>query len=358
MEALREMSSSDRGESHPTLAIVILNYRTASLVEDCLAALAPQMAQRTDRQVIVVDNASGDGSIDAIQQAIADHDWSAWAKAVEARHNRGFAAGNNLGVQQAPEADYVLLFNSDTLARAGALDAMVQRMEREPTIGMLGPRLEWPNATPQISAFRFRNPGSELIAAARTGPVTRWLSRYDVVAPIPSTLSEREWVSYAAVMLRRRMLEDVGMLDSGYFMYFEDIDHCRRAKAKGWRVVYDPEPRVVHLRGGSSSVKSSAAARARRPRYYYESRSRYFRKFYGRPGLWATNMLWHLGRGVSKTRELLGRPCTVCVAEWRDIWIHALKPRPARHEAAPVSEPAADIEEGSTAKTHRASEAL
>jgi GT2 family glycosyltransferase len=134
------------------------------------------------------------------------------------------------------------------------------------------------------------------------------------------------------------MLEQIGLLDDGYFMYFEDIDHCRRARLCGWQVAHDPEPRVVHLRGGSSSVKSAGAARSRRPRYYYASRSRYFRKFYGRRGLWFTNGLWHLGRAVSKTRELLGRPSTICQAEWRDIWIDALKPRPPI--ARPASQPA------------------
>jgi len=309
--------------------IVILNFRTAQLVLDCLTSLKPAVQARSDRAVWVVDNESGDGSADTISDAIASKGCSDWVTLARAERNAGFGAGNNIGIQSSEQQSgsaYVLLLNSDTLVRPGAIDAMVHRMEAEPDIGMLGPCLEWPDGTPQTSAFRYRSPISEFIAAAGTGPITKALRRWDVSRGIPQRCCDVAWVSYAAVMLRRRMLEQIGLLDDGYFMYFEDIDHCRRAKQAGWRVVYDPEPRVVHLRGGSSNVKSASAARQRRPRYFYESRNRYFKKFYGRGGLVLTNLLWHAGRLVSKTREFFGRPRYACDSEWWDNWTDALTP--------------------------------
>jgi GT2 family glycosyltransferase len=305
---------------------VILNYQTPEMVKECLTPLTADQ-ECFFAGATVVDNASGDGSAEQIRRAITEQGASSWAQVIEATYNGGFAAGNNIGLQVAAQqfgSDYVLLLNSDTLVRPGAIDAMVERMAAEPDIGILGPRLEWRDGSPQISAFRYRNPVSELIAGAATRPITAALSRFVVAPDVSDRYCEADWVSYAAVMLRREMLEQVGLLDDGYFMYFEDIDHCRRAKQAGWRVVYDPRPRVVHLRGGSSTVKSASAARQRRPRYYYASRARYFKKFYGRAGFLLTNVLWHAGRLVSKAREVFGRPRHVCDKEWCDNWTEAL----------------------------------
>ena len=100
--------------------------------------------------------------------------------------------------------------------------------------------------------------------------------------PISDQPQGTPWISFACVMVRRQVIDQIGLLDDGYFMYVEDTDYCRRARAAGWEIWYWPASRVVHLRGGSSPVKSLTAKRGRRPRYYYASRSRYLAKFYGR----------------------------------------------------------------------------
>ena len=139
---------------------------------------------------------------------------------------------------------------------------------------------------------------------------------------------EPEWVSFACVLIREKVITDIGHLDDGFFMYFEDIDFARRARRAGWNVRYEPAARVVHLRGGSSPVKESKARRDRVPRYYYASRSRYFAKWYGgRLGIMLANTCWMGGRFVSWLMELLRRREPFhCAHEGRDNWINWLNP--------------------------------
>jgi len=133
------------------------------------------------------------------------------------------------------------------------------------------------------------------------------------------------------VLIRREVFDRIGLLDEGYFMYFDDMDFCRRAWQAGFTTLYWPRARVVHLRGGSGPVKQLTAERRRPPRYWYASRSRYYAKFYGRTGLWLANFCWYAGRVISLVREAfrLKQPHTY-ERQWLDIWTNALNPlRPA-----------------------------
>jgi serine O-acetyltransferase len=151
------------------------------------------------------------------------------------------------------------------------------------------------------------------------------------------------------------VIEQVGLLDEGYFMYFEDIDYCLRVRAAGWKVLYWPQARVVHLKGSSSLVTAESEERRRAPRYYYEARARYFARWYGRRGLFLANGLWHLGRCISLPRELIGNaPPRLREREAIDIWTSALQPlrasgaraktdrRAALRERPPLAQPRHD----------------
>ena len=174
-------------------------------------------------------------------------------------------------------------------------------------------------------------PLAELVRGANSGPVTRLMRRFDPALPPTTEPMEPDWVGFASVLVRREVFDVVGLLDEGYFMYFEDVDFCRRARRAGWKILYWPQAKVVHLGGGTSRVTEPTRMQRRAPRYYYEARARYFAKFYGRPGLWLANGLWHLGRAVSVTRELFGRQVSHREHEGVDIWNNALDPlRPRR----------------------------
>jgi N-acetylglucosaminyl-diphospho-decaprenol L-rhamnosyltransferase len=307
------------------LVISIINYRTPSLIVDCLSSLQSQVEIDRDL-VVVVDNASGDDSIEQIQKAITENHWESWVKLLPSPVNGGFSAGHNL-VLQGFTAQAYLILGSDTLVRPGAIAALLDAMQTHPEAGFIGPRLEWPDATPQISCFRYRSPIEELIGSACTGPVTKLLKNYEVILPVSDTPIEPQWLSFACVLLRREVIEQIGPMDEGYFMYFEDIDYSRRAQSAGWKMLYWPQARVVHLKGGSGPVQASVAARKRPPAYLYASRSRYFTKFYGPIGLWMANACWLTGRSISLARELVGnkQPHT-CDKQAQDIWMNWRNP--------------------------------
>lgn len=296
------------------LAVIVLNYRTPGMVVDCLASLDGQISPPNQR-VVVVDNCSGDDSADRIEAAISERGWGAWAEVVRSATNGGFAAGNNVGIRHVDAACYLLL-NSDTIVREGAVETMMRTLQEHPGVSLLGPRLEWPDGQHQISTFRYRTPISELMYGSGLGLLFRIFPKHEVARELHEWTVGIDWVSFACVAIRREVVESIGLLDEGYFMYFEDMDYCRRATGAGFEIAYQPGARVVHLRGGSSPVKEATRQRKRRPMYFSNARSRYFRSFYGLPGHVVANLLWTLGWCIGLLR---GRSGAV-EKEWRDIW--------------------------------------
>lgn len=309
-----------------TLCIVIVNYRTPQLTIDCLESLFPEMKNLPSTKVVVVDNNSADDSVSLIQNAIASNNWQDWILLISSPVNGGFSYGNNLGIKAVTANNYLLL-NSDTIVRNGAVQALLSALEKYPQAGIISPRLEWLDETPQISCFRDRSPINELINAAKTSFITKILNEYDVPLPVSNQVMEVEWTSFACVLIRKEIIDKIGLMDENYFMYFDDIDYCRRTRELGWQIIHYPFARVVHLRGGSGSVKQDIATHKRPPAYLYASRSRYFAKFYGIFGLWLANLLWLAGRSISLVREIIEKkPPQTCELEARDIWLNWYNP--------------------------------
>ena len=303
------------------LAVVILNYKTPQLVIDCLHSLKNEIDPAQD-YVVVVDNCSPDDSAEIIQTTLTQNNWH-WCSLIQPPNNAGFSAGNNFGMQSVAAEAY-LLVNSDTIIRPNAITHLLDALEKHPEAGIISPRLEWPDTTPQISCFRDISPASQIINAAQTGPITKILKSFDIPIDVSDTPMQPDWTSFAAVLLRGTAVQQIGWMDEGYFMYFEDCDYCRRARNAGWQILHWPTARIVHLRGGSSNVKAATKARKRRPAYWYEARSRYFAKFYGgAAGLWVANLAWHSGQAVARLREVVGnKEPHHCDYEGRDIWLN------------------------------------
>jgi len=319
----------------PKIAIVVINYRTAQMTLDCLASLEPEVRRLPGSHVVLVDSASGDGSAETFERERSAREWNSWLSNIRLAENRGFSAGNNAGIacaDQLARFDAYLLLNSDTLVRTGALETLGAVLERDASVGLVGPRLEWRNGGLQVSCFRKISPISELLAAAKTGPITRLFSRSEVAIfdPPPGTetsvraddrRSEIDWISFACVLIRRDVVSQIGPMDDGFFMYFEDVDYCLRARQAGWRIAYAPSAHVVHLRGGRTRESFAVEELRRRPAYYYRSRARYLAKYYGRTGPWRANLCWHIGRSVSLAREAVGNKARhTSFREGTDIW--------------------------------------
>ncbi len=313
-------------EINHQLCVVIINYKTPKLVLDCLESLLPELTD-IDAKVVVIDNASNDGSIKVIQNWVDKKFASDQIELIESEDNTGFSGGNNRGISYI-NAEYYLLLNSDTLVRKDAISLLLNAAEKNKTIGLVGPRLEWPDGTTQESCFRFHTPISELILSANTGPITKLLQNFKVPYEVSDKASFYDWISFACVLVKSEVFKEIGLMDDGYFMYFEDVAFAYHAKQAGWKVLNVPNAHIVHLRGGSSPVKSQAKLRKRLPRYYYESRTRYFYQVYGQLGLLMANIFWTLGYGVSTLRSLLSssfKP-NISAYQWLDIWTNFFNP--------------------------------
>lgn len=307
------------------LSIVVVNFRTPKFVIDCLKTLLPEL-DGLDARVVIVDNHSADDSPKTIQAWLAQHDVTGKVLFVQSGHNSGFSGGNNIGIKSCNARHYLLL-NSDTLIRPGAIRIILDTAMRFPEAGLISPRLEWPDSAGQESCFKFPTPFSELIEASQTGLVAQCFERYNVAMPVQTQITQPQWTSFACVLVRDEVFHQVGLLDDGYFMYFEDVEFCHRARKAGWGIVHNPAARVIHLCGGSSPVKEQTRLKKRLPKYFYESRTRYFYQTLGWLGLTVANLLWWLGRIVSGTRQLLGRSDKAAIErQWLDIWTNWRNP--------------------------------
>jgi hypothetical protein len=291
------------------LLIVIINYRTGDLTIDCLRSLRDQVRNLPGVRVVVSDNASGDGSLEQIETAIRTEGWSDWVSTMPLPRNGGFAYGNNEPIRAAMRSsdppEYLFILNPDTIVRPGAIATMLDFMDRHPAVGIAGTRLEDPDGRPQSSAFRFPSIFGEIDLALRLGWMSRILRRHVVAPPPRDTPHQCDWVAAASMMIRRQMIEQVGLMDEKFFMYFEETDFCRRARKKGWSCWHVPSARIVHFVGKSSGVTDPTQTHRRRPRYWFESRHHYFVKNHGELYAALTDaafaicfLLWRLRRKI------------------------------------------------------------
>ncbi|MBA2301145.1 MAG: glycosyltransferase family 2 protein [Acidobacteria bacterium] len=248
----------------PRLSIVIVNFNGAGHLESCLRSLTTSPPQ-TAAEIVVVDNASPDGS-GAIVQAFPA------ARLLQLPHNVGFSAGNNAGIR-ATAGELVLLLNNDTVVPPGAIDRLAARLEADPAAAIAGPRLVDGQGDAELSFGPMISPLGELrqkvvtaLYARRFPPVSSWVER--------TTRRERyvDWVSGACLLVRRAIAVDAGLLDERFFLYTEDVDFCASVRARGWKVLFTPAAEIVHLRGRSraTAARQTSAAYRRSHLAFYE----------------------------------------------------------------------------------------
>jgi GT2 family glycosyltransferase len=255
-----------------TLDVVVVSYRSRELLRDCLTALYEHATQPA-MQVYVVDNASSDGSLEMVREEFPE------AEAIAAGGNLGFGRATNLGIRTG-KGDYVLTLNPDTRATSGALDRLVAVLDNRPEVAAAGPRLELPDGGVDHAAARafptVLGTLGHFTGLARRGRVPASLALY---RSVPEASGPVDLVSGACMLLRRSALDEVGVFDEGYWMYMEDIDLCYRLAQAGWKTWYEPEARVVHLKGGTVGGQRSA----RLVYSFHRGMARFYRKHYA-PG--------------------------------------------------------------------------
>ncbi|MEX0742257.1 MAG: glycosyltransferase family 2 protein, partial [Phycisphaeraceae bacterium] len=198
-------------------------------------------------------------------------------------------------------ADFYLLLNPDTLVRPGAFTALLTFMAEHPDVGVAGSLLEFPDGSPQPTLHRAPTPWRALDDGARIGVLSRVLGNRCFPIIAENGTQPCEWVSGASMMVRRQVFEQVGLLDEGYFLYFDEVDFCMRVQKADWKIFCVVESRVMHLEGVSTGI---GEARKRRARYWYESRRRFLLKFYGIKGLIMADTLWFTGKMLSVVRRM------------------------------------------------------
>jgi len=286
--------------------VVIVNYRTPDLVVDCLNSIAPEIDETGRIRVALVDNASGDGSAEKLRESIKKNGWDSWVRLLPQPRNGGFAYGNNAGIKEAlrqsPDLDYIMLLNPDTIVRPGSIRALAEFLDLHPKAGIAGSLLENANGSIEPSAHNSPSPLGELESGASLAFLSRLLLGYKVTPPQRATPHACDWVSGASLMFRRAVIESVGVMDEGYFLYFEEVDFCSRSRKAGWQVWLEPASIVVHFEGSSTGI---GVAANRRPPYWYDSRRRFFVKHYGVAGLFLADFLWTTGRASLAVRRAL-----------------------------------------------------
>jgi GT2 family glycosyltransferase len=257
-----------------------------------------------------------------------ESDYTEWIHFQAAPRNGGFAYGNNIGIRTAMERsadfDYYLLLNPDTLARSGAISHLSRFLDSNLAVGIAGSRLEDLKGSPQESAFRFPSVFSELLSGIKLGFLSRLLAKYVVAHSVRDEAHQADWVAGASMMIRREVFDQIGLLDEGYFMYYEEVDFCKRAQQAGWECWYVPSSRVVHLVGQSSGINSADEKPKRRPGYVFESRRRYFQKHHGRLNAIFADLAWLITYPLWRLRRWIQRkPDTDPPYLWWDMLRHS-----------------------------------
>ena len=225
------------------VSIIIVSFNAQADLARCLESL--QAPAAAGHEIVVVDNASSDGSADVARRFTG-------VRVVELPANSGFAHANNVGLAVSHGTN-VLLLNSDTVVPRGAIDRLLAELDRNPDVAVVGPRLVDGNGRAELSFGRMIGPFNE----ARQ----KRLSRSGAVDVMTRRRQYPDWVSGACLLVRRSDAEAVGGLDERFFMYTEDVDFCAAIRARGRRILFAPEIEVVHLRG-RSAASAPAATRA------------------------------------------------------------------------------------------------
>jgi GT2 family glycosyltransferase len=292
------------GAPTPVL-VVIVNYRSAELAVDCIKALMPEIEDMGGIRVVIVDNCSPDNSVEIIGRAIDEFGWQPSVELIQNDINGGFAAGNNVAVREALNsnggAEYVFLLNPDTIPENGVIAELVHFMEANQQIGITGVKVLDKDGEVLNIRHRFPTPMREFTTAANLGLINRLLSRWadrDIVGNEPQ---DADWVSGSSMFIRRKVYEQIGLMDEGYFLYFEEVDFCYRAKQANWEIFLLPSIHVTHFEGASTGINN----RGRRMCAWYDSRRRFLLKAHGLTGLFAADILWAIGRLIFLIRRVV-----------------------------------------------------
>jgi hypothetical protein len=235
------------GKSTPEISVIIVSWNACEFLEECLGSLSCGVSRACE--VIVVDNASTDGSPEMVATRFQ------WVTLIQAGHNLGFAKGNNLGIKRS-RGKYIALVNSDVNILPGCLDQLAAFLDDHPSVGLVGPRIMYGDRRQQSSCRHFPNLWNNVCGVLylnKLFPHAKFFAGEQMFYFSYDRSIEVDVLVGCFIMARRAAVDEFGLLDEGFFMYGEDIDWCRRCWKAGWKVMFYPGAEAIHYCGGSSS---------------------------------------------------------------------------------------------------------
>lgn len=308
----------------PTLLTVILNYKTADMTLQSVAATLRAM-DGIFGAITVVDNDSQDGSYETLLSALKGDAYER-VTVLQSGHNGGFGAGNNVGIRaRLPNGgapDFVYIVNSDAFPAKDAIKRLMLQLQNNPKAGFAGSYIHGPKGDPHITAFRFPSIQSEFEGAIRLGPISRLFKNRIVPLPLPKKTRTVDWLAGASLMMRQSVLDEIGLFDETFFLYFEETDLCRRAKHAGWDTLYVRESEVAHIGSVSTGMKTWD----RMPAYWFNARLHYFVKNHGRGYTFLATIAHLLGGMIYRLRIIVQDKPQIDPPKFlRDFALHALR---------------------------------
>jgi GT2 family glycosyltransferase len=263
------------------ISFIIVSWNVRELLKRAVQAILDDTSE-PEIEIIVVDNASHDGTVEMLRAEFASTRLSTGPKVrvLANKENVGFTRGNNQGLEIA-QGRFLFLINPDTQIQRGATRALLEFMDapENARVGIVGPQLVYADGSLQSSRRRFPKFSTALFESTKLEqwfPRSKLITDYRLLNTDDSAIQDVDWLVGAAMFVRREVYEQIGGLDERFFMYSEELDWCYRTKQAGWRVVYFPHARVLH-----HEAKSSEQVLAQRDIYFHSSKVRYFKKHHG-----------------------------------------------------------------------------
>lgn len=280
------------------ISTIIVSYNTSNLLVEAIGKLK-RASGNLKTEIIFVDNASMDDSVSLIQDKFPD------SKLIVNKTNVGFGRANNQALPYAT-GRYVLLLNTDAFVPPDSLDRCIAYMDSNTNCGILGVRLEGRDGSLQPCARYFPTPLNVFLQRAG---LSRWIKTVQMVDDMNwahDEIRSCDWVVGCFYLIRKEVIEQIGLFDPRYFLYFEEVDHCKAAKKAGWEVVFYPHTTVVHLGGESAKSEGKITKNGKQlDALGIESELLYFRKHFGLPGLLADILLICLAEFINTAKRLI-----------------------------------------------------
>ncbi len=274
------------------LSIIIVNYNTKELLTQCLKSVLVSKMAAYSMEIIVVDNSSTDGSAETVKKNFSN------VKIIQLSENAGFSAGNNAGVKKAGGA-YVLLLNSDTKVNADTLKNMIDFMKEHPDVGAATCKLLLPDGAMDPACHRgFPTPWASFTyfsGLERLFPQSSFFGQYHQGFKDLTKPHEIDSPSGAFFLVRRNVIDKVGLLDEDFFMYGEDLDWAYRIHEAGWKIYFNPEVSTLHLKKQSGRANADAEIRANTRQYFFDTMELFYKKHYAHRYSWLVTQLVFTG---------------------------------------------------------------